>query len=183
MSLLNCEWRLQLHISSEIKVYQFMFHLQATEKQNTYGETSIGVNGQNESRIVNEGWNTCFTEFYRFHKHLRRLWKIEGWIWKWTDIYLTCAVRAQEYLHSASAPAKNLTNPQGESYVGHPLKKPQSRAPRLVSPLKGTLGVGFFFGYFLCIDKESNKSHQHIDLCHRSIYLRQSDRILERFIW
>jgi hypothetical protein len=32
-----------------------MFHLQATEKQNTYGETSIGVNGQNESRIVNEG--------------------------------------------------------------------------------------------------------------------------------
>ena len=32
-------------------------------------------------------------------------------------------------------------------------------------------------------DKESNKSHQHIDLCHRSIYLRQSDRILERFIW
>jgi hypothetical protein len=31
-----------------------MFHLQATEKQNTYGETSIGTNGQNKNPIVNE---------------------------------------------------------------------------------------------------------------------------------
>ncbi len=37
------------------KVYQFMFHLQATEKQNTYGETSIGANGRIEKNIVNEG--------------------------------------------------------------------------------------------------------------------------------
>ncbi len=33
--------------SNETKVFQFMFHLQTTEKQYTYGETSIGTNGQN----------------------------------------------------------------------------------------------------------------------------------------
>jgi hypothetical protein len=32
-----------------------MFHLQTAEKQYTYGETSIGMNGQNEKPVVNEG--------------------------------------------------------------------------------------------------------------------------------
>jgi hypothetical protein len=32
-----------------------MFHLQTIGKQYTYGETSIGVNGQIEKCIVNEG--------------------------------------------------------------------------------------------------------------------------------
>ena len=78
MVLMNCEWRF-LHISLETKVFQFMFHLQTTEKLYTYGETSIGANGRIEKNIVNEGWNTSFTKFYWFHGHLRRLWKIEGW--------------------------------------------------------------------------------------------------------